>query len=110
MLRAWSGHAVAITWLTIASCGRGLFQAKRPGARDYVGALVKVVEGAVKLIDVLIRSVGIGGPNVRGQMAAVTPDFVWALVLTTTLLMVIGLMGSQRNLNSSARPDIRRAA
>ena len=102
---------VAITWLTIGVVADAAYAKLNDQAPvTIVGALVKVVEGAVKLIDVLIRSIGIGGPNVRGQMAAVTPDFVWAVVLTTTLLMVIGLLGRQRNANSNARPEIRRAA
>jgi hypothetical protein len=101
---------VAITWLTIGVVADAAYAKLNDQTPvTIVGALVKVVEGAVKLLDVLIRSIGIGGPNVRGQMAAVTPDFVWALILATTLMMVIGLLGRQRS-NSSARPDIRRAA
>ena len=70
--------------------------------------VVRLTDAMVKLLDVMIRSLGIAGPNVRGQIAAVTPEFVWALILTTTLLMAISLMGRQRN--SSARPELRRAA
>jgi hypothetical protein len=38
----------------------------------------------------------------------VTPDFVWAVILTTTLLLAVSLTGRQRN--SGARPELRRAA
>ncbi len=102
---------VAITWLTIGVVADAAYAKLNDQAPvTIVGALVKVAEGGVKLIEVLIRSIGIGGPNLQKQMAAVAPDFVWALVLTTTLFMVIGLLGRQRNANANARPEIRRAA
>lgn len=102
---------IAITWLLIGVVADAAYAKLNDQVPVTIaGALVKAVEGVVKLLDVLIRSVGIGGPNVRAQMAAVTPDFVWALILTTTLLMVIGLVGRRRNAVAGARPDIRRAA
>jgi hypothetical protein len=102
---------VAITWLTIGVVADAAYAKLNDQTPVTIaGALVKAAEGAAKLIEVLIRSIGIGGPNLQKQMAAVAPDFVWALILTTTLLMVIGLMGRQRNTTAAARPDIRRAA
>lgn len=102
---------VAILWLSIGVVADAAYAKLNDQAPVTIaGALVKAAEGAVKLIDVLIRSFGIGGPNVRAQLAAVAPDFVWALILTATLLMVVGLMGRQRDAKAGARPDIRRAA
>jgi hypothetical protein len=102
---------IALTWLTIGVVADAAYAKLNDQAPVTIaGWLVKGAEGAVKLIDVLIRSIGIGGPNLQKQMAAVAPDFAWALILTTTLLMVIGLMGTQRSSNANARPDIRRAA
>jgi large-conductance mechanosensitive channel len=102
---------VAITWLTIGVVADAAYAKLNDQAPvTIVGALVKVAEGGVKLVEVLIRSVGIGGPNLQKQMVAVAPDFVWALVLTTTLFMVINLMGRERSANANARPEIRRAA
>jgi hypothetical protein len=102
---------LAITWLTIGVVADAAYAKLNDQAPVTIaGALVKVAEGAAKLIEVLIRSIGIGGPNLQKQMAAVAPDFVWALILATTLLMVIGLLGRQRNANANARPEIRRAA
>ena len=102
---------LAITWLTVGVVADAAYAKLNDQTPVTVaGALVKVAEGAVKLIEVLIRSIGIGGPNVQKQMASVAPDFVWALILTTPLLMVINLIGRQGNAKSGARPDIRRAA
>lgn len=70
--------------------------------------LVRLADAIVKLADVMIRSLGVGGPDVRAKMAAVTPDFAWALILTATVLMAINLAGQRRN--SNARPELRRAA
>jgi hypothetical protein len=100
---------IAITWLSIGVVADAAYAKLNDQVPVTIaGALVKLVEAMVKLADILIRSIGIGGPNVRAQMAAVTPDFVWALILTTTLLLVIGLVGRERA--SAARPELRRAA
>ena len=102
---------IAILWLSIGVVADAAYAKLNDQAPVTIaGALVKLAESAVKLADVLIRSIGIGGPTVRAQMAAVAPDFVWALILTSTLLLTIGLMGRQRKANASAKPDIRRAA
>jgi hypothetical protein len=102
---------VALLWLTVGVVADAAYAKLNDQVPVTIaGALVKVGEGAVKLIDVLVRSIGIGGPNLQKQMAAVTPDFVWALILTTLLLMVIGMLGRQREAKAAARPDLRRAA
>jgi prepilin signal peptidase PulO-like enzyme (type II secretory pathway) len=103
---------LAITWLTIGVVADAAYAKLNDQTPVTIaGALVKAAEGLAKLVEVLIRSIGIGGgPNVQKQMASVAPEFVWALILTTTLLMVINLMGRERNANARAKPDIRRAA
>jgi hypothetical protein len=70
--------------------------------------LVSFAQSLVKLLDILIRSVGIAGSNTRTRIVAVTPDFIWPLIPATMLLLIIDLAGRQRN--SSARPELRRAA
>jgi hypothetical protein len=72
--------------------------------------LVRLADSLVKLADVLIRSLGVGGPDVRGKMAAVAPDFAWALIVTAVVLMAINLAGQRRNNSNSARTEFRRAA
>ncbi|WP_125461678.1 MULTISPECIES: hypothetical protein [Rhodomicrobium] len=100
---------IAILWLSLGVVADAAYAKLNDQVPVTIaGALVKLVEGAVKLLDVLIRSIGFAGPNVRAQMSAVTPDFVWALILTATLMLAIGLVGRQRN--ASAKPELRRAA
>lgn len=53
------------------------------------GALMKVAEGAVKLLDTVARSFALGSPDARGKVSAVTPEFVWAFILTVVLLVAI---------------------
>lgn len=100
---------IAILWLSIGVVADAAYAKLNDVAPITIANLVvKLADALVKLADILIRSVGIAGPNIRAQIAAVTPDFVWAMILTTTLLLVISLAGRQRN--SNARPELRRAA
>jgi hypothetical protein len=100
---------IAVLWLSIGVVADAAYAKLNDVAPVTIaGGLVKLAEAAVKLVDVLIRSIGIAGPKVRAQMAAVTPDFVWAVIRTATLYMIISLTGRARNAN--ARPELRRAA
>jgi hypothetical protein len=57
-----------------------------------VKALAKVVEGAVKLADGLIKAVNLPVMNVRAKVAAFTPDFLWALIVMLLALMLYNMM------------------
>ena len=100
---------IALFWLSAGVIADAAYAKLNDQAPVTIANLiVKLADSIVKLADILIRSLGVGGPDVRAKMAAVAPDFVWALILTTALLMAINLAGRQRN--SSARPELRRAA
>ncbi len=100
---------IAILWLSIGVVADAAYARLNDQAPLTVAnLLVSLAESLVKLVDILIRSIGIAGPNIRAQLAAVTPDFVWALILTSTLLLIFTLTG--RNRNSGAKPELRRAA
>ncbi len=100
---------IALLWLSLGVVADAAYAKLNDVAPVTIaGLLVQFTEALVKLADILIRSVGIAGPNVRAQIAAVTPDFVWAVIMTTALLLVVGLTRRQRN--SGARPELRRAA
>ncbi|MGF1619504.1 MAG: hypothetical protein ACFCUR_02680 [Rhodomicrobiaceae bacterium] len=102
---------IAIFWLSVGVVADAAYAKLNDVAPVTIASLVvKFMEAAVKLLDILIRSIGIGGPNIRADIAAVTPDFTWALILSATLLMAISLMGRQRGTYSAAKPDLRRAA
>ena len=100
---------IAIFWLSMGVVADAAYAKLNDVAPVTIASLVvRLTDMVVKLLDIMIRSLGIAGPSVRTQIAAVTPDFVWALILTTTLLMAISLMGRQRS--ASAKPELRRAA
>jgi hypothetical protein len=52
-------------------------------------ALMKVVEGLVKLLDTMARSFALGSPEARARIGGVTPDFVWAMILTLVVLVFV---------------------
>lgn len=100
---------IAIFWLTAGVVADAAYAKLNDVAPVTIASLlVKLAESVVKLADIMIRSLGVAGPDIRSKMAAVTPDFVWALILTTALLMAVSLAGRQRG--SSAKPELRRAA
>lgn len=100
---------IAIFWLSVGVVADAAYAKLNDVAPVTIANLVvRLTDAIVKLADIMVRSLGIAGPSVRAQIAAVTPDFVWALILTTTLLMAISLMGRQRA--AGAKPELRRAA
>ena len=102
---------IAIFWLSVGVVADAAYAKLNDQAPLTIASLVvKFMEAVVKLLDILIRSIGFGGPNIRASIASVTPDFTWALILTATLLMAVSLAGRQRNGASASRPELRRAA
>ena len=61
-----------------------------------VSGIAKFTEALVKLGDGIIRGVGLPTADARVKMASVTPDFFWALILTTILLMAVGFFSARR--------------
>jgi hypothetical protein len=100
---------IAIMWLSIGVVAGAAYAKLNDQALVTIASvLVSFAQSLVKLLDILIRSVGIAGSNIRTRIVAVTPDFIWPLIPATMLLLIIDLAGRQRN--SSARPELRRAA
>ncbi|NJM35539.1 MAG: hypothetical protein HC850_13505, partial [Rhodomicrobium sp.] len=72
---------IAIFWLSAGVVADAAYAKLNDQAPVTIASLiVKLAESIVKLADILIRSAGIAGPDLRAKMAAVTPDFVWALI------------------------------
>jgi len=100
---------IAIFWLSVGVVADAAYAKLNDQAPVTIATLlVQLTEALVKLADILVRSIGFAGLNLREQLAAVTPAFVWAVILTTTLLMAISLLRGNRAGN--ARPELRRAA
>lgn len=100
---------IAVFWLSAGVIGDAAYAKLNDVAPVTLANLViQLAEAVVKLGDILVSSLGVSGLDMRSKVAAVTPDFVWALILTATLLMASRLFSKQRNSNS--RPELRRAA
>jgi hypothetical protein len=100
---------IAMLWLSLGVVADAAYAKLNDQTPVTIANLVvRLAESMVKLVEVVIRSFGVGGPDLRAKMTAVAPEFVWALFLVTTLLLVIGLAGRQRS--ASSRPELRRAA
>jgi hypothetical protein len=110
VLRYWQRTAqIAVFWLSMGVIADAAYAKLNDVVPVTVAnLLIQLAQAVVKLTDILIRSLGISGPDIREKMTAVTPDFVWALILTTALLTGIRL--ARREQNSNARPELRRAA
>jgi len=102
---------IAILWLSLGVIADAAYAKLNDQAPVTIAALVvKLADAIVKLFDVLVQSAGIAGLSLRDQLAAVTPDFVWALILSSTVLMAMSLKGIRRHRDRDERPELRRAA
>lgn len=110
VLQRWQRTTqIALFWLSVGVVGDAAYAKLNDTVPVTLASLlVQLAEAVIKLADVVINSLGIAGLNIHAKMTAVTPDFVWAFIVTATLLMAIRLAGRQRN--SNARPELRRAA
>jgi small-conductance mechanosensitive channel len=63
-----------------------------------VNAFSKVVDAIMKLVFPIIRGLGLSITDPRYKVAAVAPDFIWALILSLAALMSLTFVfPSQRN-------------
>lgn len=53
-------------------------------------ALTRIIDACIKLADPLIRGLGLTAGDPRAKVAAVAPDFVWALILTLIAMIATG--------------------
>ncbi len=60
-------------------------------------ALTKIIDAFVKLAEPLIRGIGLTAADPRLKVAAVAPDFVWALILTLMATIAFGFPNTGRN-------------
>lgn len=62
-----------------------------------INAIAKLGEGLIKLIDGIVRSVGIPTGEARVKVSAVIPDFLWAVILTLLGLMILNFVAKRRS-------------
>jgi hypothetical protein len=97
VLSSGARHSVkiAILWAAIAITADAAYAKLNDQSPVTVAnTLTKVVDAGAKLADPLIRGLGLGGGDPRAKVAAVAPDFVWALILSLIALISMGFIFS----------------
>lgn len=63
-----------------------------------VGGIAKFAEALVKLGEGIVRGIGIpmSNPQANVKVASVTPDFIWALVLSVIVLMIVNHFSARK--------------
>jgi hypothetical protein len=59
-------------------------------------AFTKVIDGALKLSEPVIRALGFSVADPRVKVGAVAPEFVWALILSMIMAMAVGIPFTNR--------------
>jgi hypothetical protein len=88
---------VAVLWSAIAVAADAAFAKLNDQAPiTLANALTRVVDAVIKLAEPLIRGLGIAAADPRAKVAAVAPDFVWALILSLIVFIALGFMARLR--------------
>ncbi len=81
---------IAILWMAITVTADAAYARLNDQAPlTLVNALTKIVDAICKLIYPLFRALGLLAADPRSKVVAVTPDFVWALLLSSLALMLL---------------------
>lgn len=57
-----------------------------------VSGIAKFVDALIKLSEGIVRGIGIPTGEARVKMASVAPDFLWAVILTLILLVMVNFL------------------
>jgi hypothetical protein len=88
---------IAALWGAIAVAADAAYARLNDQASVTVAnGLTKVVDAFVKLTDPLIRGLGMTAGDPRVKVAAVAPDFVWALILSLIFFTAFGFSFAAR--------------
>jgi hypothetical protein len=88
----------AILWIAITVSADAAYARWNDQAPvTLVNAFYKVVDGIMKLILPLIRSLGLSIADPRNKVVAVAPDFIWALILSLIALRSLSLAFPSRS-------------
>jgi hypothetical protein len=89
---------IAILWAAITVTADAAYAKLNDQAPvTIVNAFAKVVDAIMKLVFPLIRELGLSVTDPRYTIAAVAPDFIWALVLSLTVLMSLAFAFPSRD-------------
>lgn len=84
---------VALMWLAIGvSADAAYAKLNDQPSFTIANGLMRLFDGLVKLVDTLLKGIGIGTADARVKLGAVTPDFVWALILSLILFLWLSFL------------------
>jgi hypothetical protein len=90
MPRTGYGVRLAVLWVSAAVAADAAYARLNDLAPVTVAnGLTKVIDAAVKLAAPVINGVGLTNGDPRARVAAVSPDFVWALILSLIVTIVL---------------------
>jgi hypothetical protein len=97
MPRARYAVRIAVLWVAVAVAADAAYARLNDQAPvTLANGLVKIVDAGVKLAAPVINGTGLAAGDPRAKVGAVAPDFVWALILSLIVTIVLGLPGSPR--------------
>jgi hypothetical protein len=91
MSQARYGVQTAVLWVCVAVTADAAYARLNDQTPvTLASALIRIVDACVKLAEPLIRGVGLAAGDPRAKVAAVAPEFVWALILTLIVMLATG--------------------
>jgi hypothetical protein len=88
---------LAVLWAAIAVAADAAYARLNDQAPVTVAnGLTKIIDAVVKLADPVIRGLALTAGDPRAKVAAVAPDFVWALILSLIVTIVLGFPKARR--------------
>jgi hypothetical protein len=83
---------LAVLWAAAAIAADAAYARLNDQAPVTVAnGLTKVIDAAVKLAAPIINGLGLATGDPRAKVGAVAPDFVWALILSLIVTLVLGM-------------------
>ncbi len=82
LTRTGDNVQIGVLWASVAVTADAAYAKLNDVAPvTLAGALTKIIDACLKLADPVIRGIGLTAGDPRIKVAAVAPDFVWALIL-----------------------------
>lgn len=98
MSQARYGVQTAVLWICAAITADAAYARLNDQMPvTLASGLIRVVDACVKLAEPLIRGTGLTVGDPRAKVAAVAPEFVWALILTLIAMLATGFPNMGRS-------------
>jgi len=82
---------IAVLWASVAVTSDAAYAKLNDQTPvTLANALAKIIDACLKLMQPLIKDIGVTAVDPRVKVGAVAPDFVWALILSLIAMIAIG--------------------